>query len=381
MLRRAGLVATGGPTVIDLSKHEPIPDDVAPAPRPRLPIGMRFGGVVSFVWRPRPVIVTVIAAVGAFVFFCMSIRMGDLPLSFTQVVETLIGRGDALSTFIVNDLRLPRALMAVIVGAGLAMSGAIVQSISHNPLASPDILGISAGAGVTAVFLLTAGGAATGVVRYGMPGIALAGALITGVLVYVLAARGGMNGMRLILIGVAVNALMHALITWMMVRADIDQVGQAQTWLVGSLDARTWDQVIGTGVLTAIAAVVAIVAAFALRAVQLGDDVAQGLGVGLGRTRAVLLIAAVVLAAAAVSGAGPIAFVAFVSPQVTMRLTGLSSPPLIPSAAVGAFLLAGADLVARTLLPVTLPVGIVTAAVGGPFLVYLLIRQNVRSSR
>ncbi|MCF8569171.1 iron chelate uptake ABC transporter family permease subunit [Gordonia sp. HY002] len=367
--------------MIDLSKHEPIPDDVAPAPRPRLPIGMRFGGVVSFVWRPRPVIVTVIAAVGAFVFFCMSIRMGDLPLSFTQVVETLIGRGDALSTFIVNDLRLPRALMAVIVGAGLAMSGAIVQSISHNPLASPDILGISAGAGVTAVFLLTAGGAATGVVRYGMPGIALAGALITGVLVYVLAARGGMNGMRLILIGVAVNALMHALITWMMVRADIDQVGQAQTWLVGSLDARTWDQVIGTGVLTAIAAVVAIVAAFALRAVQLGDDVAQGLGVGLGRTRAVLLIAAVVLAAAAVSGAGPIAFVAFVSPQVTMRLTGLSSPPLIPSAAVGAFLLAGADLVARTLLPVTLPVGIVTAAVGGPFLVYLLIRQNVRSSR
>ena len=367
--------------MIDLSKHEPVPDDVAPAPRPRLPIGMRFGGVVSFVWRPRPVIVTVIAAVGAFVFFCMSIRMGDLPLSFTQVVETLIGQGDALSTFIVNDLRLPRALMAVIVGAGLAMSGAIVQSISHNPLASPDILGISAGAGVTAVFLLTTGGAATGVVRYGMPGIALAGALITGVLVYVLAARGGMNGMRLILIGVAVNALMHALITWMMVRADIDQVGQAQTWLVGSLDARTWDQVIGTGVLTAIAAVVAIVAAFALRAVQLGDDVAQGLGIGLGRTRAVLLIAAVVLAAAAVSGAGPIAFVAFVSPQVTMRLTGLSSPPLIPSAAVGACLLAGADLVARTLLPVTLPVGIVTAAVGGPFLVYLLIRQNVRSSR
>nr|WP_246372094.1 iron chelate uptake ABC transporter family permease subunit [Gordonia humi] len=343
--------------------------------------GLRLGGVVSFVWRPRPVIVTLVAALGAFLFFCLSIRLGDYPLSFTQVLETLVGRGDPLARFLVTDGRLPRALMAVIVGAALAMSGAIVQSISHNPLASPDILGISSGAGVLAVFILTTGGVASNITRYGTPAMALIGGLVTGAIVYALAARGGMDGFRLILIGVAVNALMHALITWMMVRSDITQAGQAQTWLVGSLADRTWDQVTGTGVLAAIAAIVALGAAFSLRAVQLGDDVAQGLGVGLGRTRAVLLIAAVVLAAASVAGAGPIAFVAFVSPQVTMRLAGVSAPPLITSACVGAFLLSGADLIARTLLPVSLPVGIVTAAVGGPFLVYLLVRQNLRSSR
>lgn len=348
---------------------------------PPLPTGIRVGDDVSVVFRLRPVVVTAIAAVLAFVFFCASIRLGDLPMSFLDVLRALVGTGDEVNRFIIGDLRLPRALMGVIVGAALGMSGAIVQSISHNPLASPDILGISSGAGVAAVFLFTAGGTAAGLSRYGMPAAALAGGLVTGAIVYALAARGGMDGIRLVLIGVAVNALMHAIITWLLVRADVRDVGAAKTWLVGSLDARTWDQIIGVGTIAGIAAIIALGASFQLRAVQLGDDVARGLGVGIGQTRAVLLIAAVVLAAVSVAGAGPIAFVAFVCPQVALRLTGLSSPPLLPSAVVGAAMLSGADLLTRTLLPDYLPVGIVTSAVGGPFLVYLLVRQNLKGKR
>ncbi|ALG87034.1 iron ABC transporter [Gordonia phthalatica] len=356
---------------------DPAPSEAVPA----LPTGVRMGSDVSFVFRLRPVLVTAVAAALAFVCFCASIRIGDLPMSFGDVLQALVGAGDEVNRFIVNDLRLPRALMGVIVGAALGMSGAIVQSISHNPLASPDLLGISSGAGVAAVFLITAGGTAAGLSRYGLPAAALAGGLVTGAIVYVLAARGGMDGIRLILIGVAVNALMHAVITWMLVRADMRDVGAAKTWLVGSLDARTWDQIVGVGAVAAVAAMIALGASFALRAVQLGDDVARGLGVGIGRTRAVLLIAAVVLAAVSVAGAGPIAFVAFVCPQVALRLTGLSSPPLVSSAVIGAAMLSGADLLTRTLLPDYLPVGIVTSAVGGPFLVYLLVRQNLKGKR
>lgn len=348
---------------------------------PPLPTGVRVGDRVSFVFRLRPLLVILIAAVLTFVMFCASIRIGDLPMSFGDVLRALVGGGDEVNRFIIHDLRLPRALMAVIIGAALGMSGAIVQSISHNPLASPDILGISSGAGVAAVFLFTTGGTAAGLSRYGMPAAALLGGLVTGAIVYALAARGGMDGIRLVLIGVAINALMHAIITWLLVRADLRDVGAAKTWLVGSLESRTWDQLIGVGVVVAIAAVIALGASFALRAVQLGDDVARGLGVGIGRTRAVLLIAAVVLAAVSVAGAGPIAFVAFVSPQVALRLTGASSPPLVSSAVVGAALLSGADLLTRTLLPDYLPVGIVTSAVGGPFLVYLLVRQNLKGKQ
>lgn len=375
----------------------PVPDPDADAgPVPPLQRGVRFGPVVSFVWRPWPVLVTATLAVVAFVAFCASVRMGDYPLSFNDVLAALIGRGEDPVPFIVQDLRLPRALMGLIVGAALGMSGAIVQSVARNPLASPDILGISGGAGVAAVFLVTSGSTLAASLNgdYGMPAVALVGGLGTGVVVYLLAMRGGVDGMRLILIGVAINALMHALITWMLIRADIRDVGRAQAWLVGSLDARSWSQVTSTAVVAALAAVLALGCAFALRAVQLGDDVALGLGVRLGVTRAALLVAAVLLAAIAVAGAGPIAFVAFVSPQVAMRLTRLPTPPLIPAAVTGAALLTTADLVARGAkvsvdfafidvtigLPVSLPVGIITAAVGGPFLVYLLVRQNLRKS-
>ncbi|WP_019202028.1 iron chelate uptake ABC transporter family permease subunit [Tsukamurella sp. 1534] len=345
--------------------------------------GVRFGNVISFVWRPLPVAVTAILASIAFVAFCASIRMGEFPLTFGEVLSTLIGRGDSMTEFIIMDLRMPRALVGVIVGAALGMSGAIVQSIARNPLASPDILGITQGAGVAAVFLVTSTGglAATLNNDVGLPIVALAGGLVTGALVYLLSVRGGVDGMRLVLVGIAITALMRALIDWMLVRADIRDVARAQAWLVGSLEGRDWGDVRSALYIALPAAILAVGAAFALRAVQLGDDVALGLGVRLGPIRLLLLLAAVLLAAGAVSAAGPIAFVALVSPQIAMRLTRLPSPPLVPSALMGAALLVCADLVARTAFSTSMPVGIVTAAVGGPFLVYLLVRQNLKGAK
>ncbi|MEV7723397.1 iron chelate uptake ABC transporter family permease subunit [Streptomyces sp. NPDC087917] len=341
--------------------------------------GLRLGRV-SFVWRPRMVCVTLLLAAASFLLFCLSIAVGDFPLGLSRVIATVFGMGERVDEFVVMDLRMPRALAGLVVGIALGLSGAITQSIARNPLASPDILGITGGAGAVAVFLVTvSGGTATAVVTsVGLPAAALAGGLGTGLLVYFLAWRRGVDGFRLILIGIAVSAAMEAITSWLLVSADIRDVARAQAWLVGSLDGRSWHEVSvalwGTLVLIAVVAG----AAFQFKPMHFGDDVAAGLGVRYSMVRAVMLLCAVLLAGLAVSAAGPVPFVAMVAPQVAMRLTKSPTPPLAASAAVGALLLIGSDLVARTALPITLPVGVVTAAIGGPFLIYLLVRANRR---
>ncbi|MCS0599803.1 iron ABC transporter permease [Streptomyces sp. LP11] len=346
--------------------------------RPVAP-GVRLGGV-SFVWRPRLVLVTLLLAAAAFLVFCLSIAVGDFPLGLSQVIATLFGRGERVDQFVIMDLRMPRALAGLVVGFALGVSGAITQSIARNPLASPDILGITGGASAVSVFLVTvSGGATTAIVSsVGLPAAALAGGLGTGLLVYFLAWRQGVDGFRLILIGISVSAVTEAVTTWLLATADIRDVARAQAWLVGSLDNRSWGEVRpalwGTLALMAVVACVA----FQFKPLHFGDDVAAGLGVRYALVRAVLLLCAVLLAGVAVSAAGPVPFVAMVAPQVAMRLTKSPTPPMVAAGTVGALLLIGADLVARTALPITLPVGVVTAAFGGPFLVYLLVRANRR---
>jgi iron complex transport system permease protein len=260
------------------------------------------------------------------------------------------------------------------------VSGAITQSIARNPLASPDILGITGGASAVAVSLVTVSGgtAAAVVTSVGLPVAALAGGLGTGLLVYFLAWRRGIDGLRLILIGISVSAVMEAITTWLLVSADIRDVARAQAWLVGSLANRSWSEIwVALWCTLALLAVVAYIA-FHLKPMHFGDEVAAGLGVRYTTVRAVLLLCAVLLAGVAVSAAGPVPFVALVAPQVAMRLTRHPTPPLVAAGLVGALLLIGSDLVARTVLPVALPVGVVTAAIGGPFLVYLLVKANLR---
>ncbi|WP_030147081.1 MULTISPECIES: FecCD family ABC transporter permease [unclassified Streptomyces] len=341
--------------------------------------GLRFAGV-SFVWRPWIVLVTLLLAVAAFLLFCLSIGVGDFPIGLSQVIATLLGRGEQVDEFVIMDLRMPRALAGLVVGVALGVSGAITQSVARNPLASPDILGITNGASATAVFLVTvSGGTAAAIVSsVGLSAAALAGGLGTGLLVYFLAWRRGIDGFRLILIGISVSAVMEAITTWLLVTADIRDVARAQAWLVGSLDDRSWDEVRIALWGTLVLLVVVACAAFQFKPMHLGDDVAAGLGVRYTRVRAVLLLCAVLLAGVAVSAAGPVPFVALVAPQVAMRLARCPTPPMVASGVVGALLLIGADLLARTALPIGLPVGVVTAAIGGPFLVYLLVRANLR---
>ncbi|MFH8377458.1 FecCD family ABC transporter permease [Streptomyces cyaneofuscatus] len=346
---------------------------------PLLSPGVRFGQV-SFVWRPWLVLVTLVLALSAFLVFCLSIAVGDFPIGLSRVIATLLGQGEQVDEFVVMDLRMPRALAGLVVGIALGVSGAITQSVARNPLASPDILGITGGASVVAVFLVTvSGGAAAAVVgSVGLSAAALLGGLGTGLLVYFLAWRRGIDGFRLILIGISVSAVMQALTTWLLVSADIRDVARAQAWLVGSLDGRSWDEVNIALWGSLVLLVVVAAATFSFKPMHLGDDVAAGLGVRYTRVRAVLLLCAVLLAAVAVSAAGPVPFVALVAPQVAMRLARCPTPPMVASGLLGALLLTGSDLIARTALPVTLPVGVVTAAIGGPFLVYLLVRANLR---
>ncbi len=344
-----------------------------------MPPGVRLGRV-SFVWRPWLVLVTLVLAAAAFLIFCLSISVGDFPIGLSRVIATILGRGEQVDEFVVMDLRMPRALAGLVVGIALGVSGAITQSVARNPLASPDILGITAGAGAVAVFLVTAtGGTAAAITgSVGLPAAALLGGLGTGLLVYFLAWRRGVDGFRLILIGISVTAVMQAITTWLLVSADIRDVARAQVWLVGSLDNRSWDEVEVAFWATLVLLAVVATVAFPFKPMHLGDDVAAGLGVRFGRVRAVLLLCAVLLAAVGVSAAGPVPFVALVAPQVAMRLARWPTPPLIASGMVGALLLIGSDLIARAALPIGLPVGVVTAVIGGPFLVYLLVRANLR---
>lgn len=340
-------------------------------------------GRISLVRRPIMVLANVLLLAALFLVMCVNIGRGDFPLSIPQVTEVLFGGGSRIDRFIVMDLRLPRSLTGLLVGMALGMSGAVTQSISRNSLASPDILGITAGASAAAVALIVLGGGGTFVgilATLGLPIAALIGGVITAVLIYTLAWKRGVEGFRLILVGIAINAMLTAAIGWLLISADINDVSRAQLWLNGSLNGADWSKVWPVLAAVVIVGGFTIVSTFALGALRLGDDNARSLGVRLQYGQASLLLASVALAAIATAAAGPIGFVALAAPQIALRILRTPGPPIIASALMGGLLVVGSDLIARTILPVELPVGIVTSALGGPFLLYLLVRSNRKVS-
>ncbi|MGK5682611.1 FecCD family ABC transporter permease [Actinoplanes sp. URMC 104] len=334
----------------------------------------RFSGTLAL--RSVAVGVTGLALTAAVAV--LGIGHGSFAIAPGDVVATLLGGGTAAQQLIVVDLRLPRILTALLVGAALAVSGALTQTFARNPLASPDVLGVTHGASLGAVAVIVLGSAsALGAV----PVAALAGALVTAALVYVLAWRRGVDGFRLVLVGIGIGEVVTAGVSWFLVRAEIVDAARATIWLNGSVAGAEWAQVRPLSAGLAVLLPLAVATAFTLQALQFDDDVARSLGVRLQTARLAVVLTAVALAAAAVAAAGPIEFVAFVVPQVALRLCGGSRPPLVVSAILGALLVSAADLAARVALPGReLPVGLVTAMAGAPYLLWLLVRTNRRAS-
>ena len=302
-----------------------------------------------------------------------SLAFGDVPLTWQELYNVIVGMGEPApqSTMIVFDLRLPRALLALLVGLALATAGTITLAIMRNPLAEPGVLGINSGAAAAAMAVI---------VLMQNPSIALLqaasflGAAITALAVYALSWRGGTSSLRIILIGIGLSSLATAGTTFLSAFGDIGDVQRAMIWLAGSV----YDANMGKVQLLALSLIVPVVFAFLaareLDLIRFGDHSAKSLGQPVDRVRGLMIVLVTVLSGAAVAASGLIGFVGLVAPHIARRLTGASHARMLPVAAlVGACLVVAADLIGRILLPpVQLPAGIVTSLIGAPFFAYLL---------
>ncbi|MBW1600077.1 iron chelate uptake ABC transporter family permease subunit [Streptomyces sp. JJ38] len=330
-------------------------------------------GPYSVRCHPRALAVGALCALLALALGLVAVGSGAYPLPPADVLRTLAGQGHPADVFVVRDVRLPRVVTALLVGAALGTAGALFQSLTRNPLGSPDVLGFTQGAATGAlVAIVVAGGGSLA-----LAGGAALGGLLTGAAVYLLARRHGVHGYRLILVGIGVMAVLTGVNGYLLTRARIEEAGRAVLWLTGSLDGRGWDSALPLLAVLLAVLPVALGGGRALRLVELGDDAAASLGVRVERLRLVLLAAGVLLASAAAAAAGPVSFVALTAPQLARRLTRTPGPHLLPSLCLGAALVVGADLLARHAVPGRLlPVGVVTGLLGGVYLVWLLVGER-----
>lgn len=333
------------------------------------------GQRLSFLVRPRTFLVCLVLALITLLVLVVSVSTGDYEIPLTDVPGALLGRGRHLDVFFVQDIRLPRALTAIGVGAALGIAGAVFQSLSRNALGSPDIIGFTSGAatGAVAVILLFGAG------RLGVSLGAIAGGLLTAALVHLLAMKNGVQGYRLVLVGIGVSAMLSSARDYLMTRAELDDALGAQIWMIGSLNSRGWGEVAAVWIALILLAPVLFARSTRLRHMELGQDIARGLGVDTRTTQLVSLATASTLTGAAIAVAGPIGFVALAAPQLARRLTRSGGTTLVGAALMGATLLTLADLVAmRALAPTQLPVGVVTAVIGGGYLLWLLHTERRR---
>ncbi len=342
------------------------------------PVTVRIGAkrgrpgrsVISFRLSLRACLVIAALVAAGLVISALTLSTGSYHVPLSDVVRTVFGDGSTLDRFIITRLREPRLLTALAVGAALGAGGALFQSVSRNPLGSPDIIGFDTGAATGALIVITLIHGTAAQTAAG----AVLGGLATAAAVYFLAMRHGVHGYRLILVGIGVGALLSAVNGYLLIRASENDAQSAALWLIGSLNGRGWDYV-GP---EALALVVLLPAAWwisrALGVLELGDDLSRGLGLRVEWLRGTALLVGVALAASATAAAGPVGFVALSAPQIARRLTATAGPNTLTSALAGAVLLAGSDLAAQQ-FPTGLPVGVVTAVLGGLYLAWLLSRE------
>jgi iron complex transport system permease protein len=324
---------------------------------------------MSGVLRPRLVVVGFALTVVMFAPFAYGMTMGSFPISMSGVVSALFGSGEPGPVYIVQELRLPRALTGLLAGLAFGMAGAIFQTVTRNPLASPDIVGVNAGAAALVVAGITFGFGS------GM-WLGIIGGLGAGLLVYALSWHRGTTGYRFVLVGVGVAAMFTSVTEFLMAKAQIFEAQRAMGWLVGTLNDRDWSQVTPLAVTLAVLTPVALFLSPWMRQLQLGNDVALGLGIPVRLAHLALLVTGVGLATFATASAGPVLFVALVAPQIAQRLARMPSPPLLVSGLTGSAVVLMADVVSRHILPsAQLPVGVVTGALGAPVLLWLLTRR------
>ncbi|MEU6402619.1 iron chelate uptake ABC transporter family permease subunit [Streptomyces sp. NPDC046985] len=344
-----------------------------PARAPRPPRTVRAPGGLALRLDGRALAVVALLTLVALAASVALIGAGDFPVSASDVLRTLLGQGDRGQEFVVRELRLPRALVGLLVGACLGLGGALFQSVSRNPLGSPDVLGLSQGAtaGALTVIVLLSGGAAA--VTLG----ALVGGLATGLCLYLLAWKRGVHGYRLVLVGIGVNAVVTAVDGYLVTKADFVDAARAVVWMTGSLSGRDWTQVWPLLAVCAVLLPLVLGNARGLRMLEMGDDTAYALGVRVERVRLLTTAAAVLLTAAATAAAGPVSFVALIAPQLARRLTRSPGPNLAPSLCMGAVLLVTADWAAQRAFGADqLPVGVVTGVLGGVYLLWLLVTER-----
>ncbi|GAA2744874.1 FecCD family ABC transporter permease [Kitasatospora cinereorecta] len=327
----------------------------------------------SLRYRPRALAAGAACLLSALAVGVVALGSGDFPMSPADVLRTLFGGGTPAEDFIVNQLRLPRLVTALLVGAALGLSGALFQSLVRNPLGSPDILGFTQGAASGALLVVVAGGSSLA-----LAGGALAGGVATGAAIYALAWRQGVHGSRLVMVGIGTAAVLTGVNGYLLTRTQLMDAARALLWLTGSLDGRGWADALP--LLTALAVLTPLVLLGGSRALvllEMGDDAASGLGVRPERLRLTLLASAVLLASLAAAAAGPVSFVALTAPQVAKRLTRAPGPNLLASMCTGAALLVTADFAAQRLFTGhPLPVGVVTGVLGGGYLIGLLATER-----
>ncbi|WP_234991370.1 iron ABC transporter permease [Synechococcus sp. 7002] len=306
----------------------------------------------------------------------ISLGVGEFFIPPLEILQTLLGfNGDSDASFVLLTLRLPRILVAWLVGVGLAIAGTIIQSLTRNPLAEPGIIGINSGAALAAVSLIVI---FPGVSVAVLPLAAFGGALAVTVLIYLIAWQGGSSPLRLILVGIGFNLIAAALTNLLVTFGNINQVSQALVWLAGSVYGRSWEQAIALVPWIVIGSSVAWLMSKELNGFHLGDDLAQGLGVSIEVRRGLLILVSTALAGASVATAGAIGFVGLVAPHIARQWVGNVHQGLLPTAALmGGCLVVVADLIGRVLFaPLELPCGIITAILGAPYFLYLLIKQR-----
>jgi iron complex transport system permease protein len=316
------------------------------------------------------VVMTLLLVVAAIFVFTLSVGQTVTPPG--EVLRVLMGESVPGASFTVGQLRLPRAVLAILAGLSFGLGGVAFQIMLRNPLASPDIIGISSGAGAAAVFAI---------IVLAMKGpmvsvFAVVAGLGVALLVYGLSSRNGVAGTRLVLVGIAVSAMLESVISYILSQAPAWNLQEAMRWLTGSVNGMQLAQAVPLLLSLVVFGGLLLSRTKDLEALRLGDDTAAALGVRVSAARIMIIVGAVGVIASATAVTGPIAFVAFLSGPIAARIVGSSGSLLVPSALIGAVLVLGGDYIGQFLLPGRYPVGVVTGALGAPYLIFLIVRVN-----